>query len=100
MREMPTQVGSTTGNEGRAEGLPEMQESVLECAAPEANQTPRLAGRLADGDYTEMPDVVKLARKRLNHGHFIVRNLGTPQEVWAVPTVLLPPSDQAPARPS
>ena len=59
MREMPTQVGST-GNNGGAEGLPEMQESVLEHAAPEANQTPRLAGRLTDGDYPENQNSVKL----------------------------------------
>ena len=93
MREMPTQMGST-GNNGGAESLPEMQKSVLEHAAPEANQNQGLAGRLADGDYPENQDAVKLAaRKRLNHGHFIVRHLGTPQEVWAVPTVLLFPSD-------
>jgi hypothetical protein len=100
MREMSTQVGSKGNNRG-AEGLPEVQEPVLEHAAPEARQNQGLTSRLADGDYPENDDAVKLAaRKRLNHGHFIVRNLGTPQEVWAVPTVLLFPSDQAPAQPS
>lgn len=58
MREMSTQVGST-GNNGGAEGLPEMQESVLEHAAPEARQNQGLTSRLADGDYPENRDSVK-----------------------------------------
>lgn len=51
MRKVPSQMGATTGNDGRTEGMPEVQKPVLEHAAPEANQTPGLAGRLADGDY-------------------------------------------------
>lgn len=35
MREMPTSVGAT-GNNGRTEGLPEMQKPVLEHSASEA----------------------------------------------------------------
>ena len=39
MREMPTHMGSASGNDGGAEGLPEVQESVLEHATEEtANQ--------------------------------------------------------------
>jgi hypothetical protein len=63
MREMPTQVGST-GNNGGAEGLPEMQESVLEHAAPEASQNQGLAGRLADGDYRKNGDSVNTGTVR------------------------------------
>lgn len=58
MRKVSTQVGST-GNNGRTEGLPEVQESVLEHAAPEANQKPRLAGRLAGQTVGENDSVVK-----------------------------------------
>jgi hypothetical protein len=58
MREMPTQVGST-GNNGGAEGLPEVQESVLEHAAPEARQNQGLAGRLAVGLYPERTYKIK-----------------------------------------
>ena len=53
MREVPTQVGSTTGNDGGAEGLPEVQESVLEYAAPEARQNQGLTSRLADQTVAE-----------------------------------------------
>ena len=53
MRKVPSQMGATTGNNGRTEGLPEVQEPVLEHAAPEANQTPRLAGRLAEQNVSE-----------------------------------------------
>ena len=63
MREMPTQVGST-GNNGGAEGLPKVQESVLEHAAPEANQTSRLAGRLANRDYPENSGFVNVGTVR------------------------------------
>lgn len=59
MREMSTQMGST-GNNGGAEGLPEMQVTVLEHAAPEARQNQGLTSRLADGDYPENRDSVNL----------------------------------------
>lgn len=38
MRKVRAQVGSTSGNDGGAKGLPEVQESVLEHAAPNARQ--------------------------------------------------------------
>ena len=45
MRTMSTQVG-TTGSDGRPEGLSEVQESLLEYAAPEAGQKEELAGNV------------------------------------------------------
>jgi hypothetical protein len=36
MREMSTQVGAASGNNGRTEGMPEVQKPVLEHAAPKA----------------------------------------------------------------
>jgi hypothetical protein len=43
MRTMSTQMGSTAGNNGRTEGLPEVQEPVLEHAPTEA-QNPQVTG--------------------------------------------------------
>jgi hypothetical protein len=37
--------------------MPEMQKPVLEHAAPKANQTPRLDGRLADNSVPDSNDV-------------------------------------------
>lgn len=48
--------------------MPEVQESVLEHAAPEANQTPRLAGRLTDGDYRENWKSVNPTPTSIKHG--------------------------------
>lgn len=55
MRKVPTYVGATTGNNGRTEGLPEVQESVLEHAAPEA-QNPQVTGKTL----SQNSDVVNL----------------------------------------
>ena len=38
MRKVPTQVGATTGNNGRTEGLPEVQKPVLEHAPTKARE--------------------------------------------------------------
>jgi hypothetical protein len=48
MRAMSTQMGSTAGNNGRTEGMPEVQVSLLEHAAP----TEEITGT-ADGDYPQ-----------------------------------------------
>jgi len=55
MRKVPTYVGATTGNNGRTEGLPEVQESVLEHAAPET-QNAQVTGKTL----SQNSDVVKL----------------------------------------
>jgi hypothetical protein len=108
MRTVPTQVGAATGNHRGTKGMPEVQEPVLEHAPTETREEEitrdgdvvNLVTSVTEIRKTDEDDLLVAARKRLNHGHFIVRNLGTPQEVWAVPTVLLFPSDRAPARPS
>jgi hypothetical protein len=63
MRKMRTQVGSPAGYNGRAKGLPEVQESVLEHAAPNARQEEiaenssvvNLVTRVADVRKTDVP---------------------------------------------
>ncbi len=55
MRKVPTYVGATTGNNGRTEGLPEVQESVLEHAAPETQNA-----QVTDETLSQNSDVVNL----------------------------------------
>jgi hypothetical protein len=47
MRTMPTQMGSTAGNNGRTEGLPEVQKPVLEYTASEAQKEQMTAENVA-----------------------------------------------------
>ena len=56
MRTMSTQMGSTAGVNGRTEGLPEVQESVLEHAPTETRQEKELT---ADKPVVKSTDVVR-----------------------------------------
>ena len=51
VRKMWAPMGAASGLKRRTEGMPEMQKSVLEYAAPKANQNQGLESHLADEGY-------------------------------------------------
>ena len=72
MRKVPTQVGATTGNNGRTEGMPEVQEPVLEHAASETQNA-----QVTSETLSQNSDVVNLVTSvteiRIMDWQYVVR---------------------------